>query len=67
MGKAREIIGRWVAFYNQKRLHAGLKYLTPQEYWEGEPNKRLEERRQKLARARKRREEINRARLQAAA
>jgi len=67
LGKAREVIGRWVAFYNQKRLHAGLKYLTPQDYWEGEPEKRLEERKEKLDRARKRREEINRVRLQAAA
>lgn len=67
LGKAREIIGRWVVFSNKSRLHAGLRYLTPEDYWAGEPEKRLEERREKLDRARKRREGINRARLQVAA
>lgn len=52
LGKAREIIGRWVVFYNKSRLHAGLRYLTPENYWAGEPEKRLEERREKLDRAR---------------
>ena len=67
LSRAREIIGRWVAFYNQKRLHASLNYLPPQEYWAGEPTKKLEERRQKLAEGRRRREQINRERIQAAA
>ncbi len=60
LGKAREIIGRWVAFYNERRLHASLKYLPPREYWAGEPKRRLEERKEKLERARMRREEIPR-------
>lgn len=67
LGKAREIIGRWVEFYNGGRLHAGLNYLSPAEYWAGDPQARLEERREKLERARKRRETINRQRLQKAA
>jgi transposase InsO family protein len=67
LGRAREIIGRWVEFYNTRRLHAGLKYLAPIEYWEGDPKARIEERRRKLEEARERRETINRTRLQRAA
>lgn len=67
LGRAREIIGRWVEFYNAKRLHAGLDYLPPAEYWEGDPKARKQERREKLDRARKQRELINRERLQEAA
>lgn len=67
LGRAREIIGRWVAYYNGRRLHASLQYLPPIEYWAGNPDARIQERREKLERARKRREMVNRARLQAAA
>lgn len=67
LGKAREIIGRWVEFYNGSRLHAGLNYLSPAEYWDGDPQARLQERGEKLERARRRRENINRQRLQEAA
>jgi putative transposase len=67
LGRAREIIGRWVAFYNGERLHASLDYLPPEEYWKGDPDARKQERRKKLERARTRRESINRARLQEAA
>jgi putative transposase len=67
LGRAREIIGRWIEFYNTERLHAALDYLPPAEYWEGDPRARKEERRDKLEHARKRRESINRERLQVAA
>ena len=67
LGQAREIIGRWVSYYNAERLHASLDYLPPAEYWEGDPETRMKERREKLERGRKRRETINRARLQTAA
>lgn len=67
LGRAREIIGRWVEHYNTSRLHAGLNYLPPIEYWQGDPEARMEERRKKLEQARKRRETINRERLQQAA
>lgn len=67
LARARDIIGRWVEFYNTERLHASLEYLPPAEYWAGEPETRIEERKEKLERARKRRETINRQRLQEAA
>lgn len=67
LGRAREVIGRWVEFYNAERLHAALNYLPPAEYWAGDPETRMQQRRQKLERGRKRRESINRARLERAA
>jgi len=67
LSRAREIIGHWVEFYNTRRLHAGLKYLAPIEYWQGDPTARIEERRTKLEQARERRKTINRKRLQQAA
>ncbi len=67
LGRAREIIGRWVEFYNTRRLHAGLKCLPPADYWQGDPEARIEERRTKLRAARERRETINRTRLKGAA
>ena len=66
LSRAREIIKRWVEFYNHQRLHAGLQYLPPQEYWSGNPERRIAERRLKLAAARIRREQINRGQRAAA-
>lgn len=67
LGRARELIGHWVEFYNHKRLHAGLQYLAPVVYWSGHPEQPISERRAKLAAAQIRRERINRGVLQAAA
>ena len=67
LGRARGIIGRWVEFYNTDRLHAGLNYLAPIEYWQGDPVARMEERTTKLKQARARRETINQQRTQKAA
>lgn len=67
LGRARELLGRWVEHYNEQRLHASLYYLPPAEYYGGDPEARLTERREKLDRARTRRQNINRERLQAAA
>jgi transposase InsO family protein len=67
LGTARAIIGRWVEGYNERRLHASLHYLPPAEYYAGDPEARLQERRQKLEAARRRRERINREQFQAAA
>lgn len=67
LSRAREIIGGWVDYYNGERLHASLDYLPPAEYWEGDPEARKQERRDKLDRGRRRRERINRQRLHMAA
>lgn len=67
LSKAREILGRWVAHYNEQRLHAALHYLPPAEYYRGDPAARLAERQRKLQAARARRRELNQQRLQAAA
>lgn len=45
------------------RPRAGLNLLSPVEYCTGDPQARLEERREKLERARKRRERIKRQRF----
>lgn len=69
LSRARILIGQWVEHYNHHRLHAALQYLPPAGYYEaaGDPEARIAERKEKLERARKRRERINRERLQAAA
>ena len=67
LSRARELIARWVGFYNERRLHAALNYLPPAEYYAGDPVARLAERKQKLQAARTRRRKFNRQRLQAAA
>jgi putative transposase len=66
LGRAREIIGRWVKHYNENRLHASLDYLPPAEYYAGAPAARIEERREKLEKGRERRREKNEERLRAA-
>lgn len=67
LARAREIIGRWVEHYNHERLHAALDYMPPAEYYAGDPERRRGERLDKLARARERRERLNRERFQQAA
>ena len=62
--RAREIIARWVKHYNEERLHAGLGYLQPAEYYRGDPEARQSERKAKLVRAREERRKINELRLQ---
>src|SRR5690606_23662165 len=59
--QAQDIIAGWVEEYNEKRLHAGLNYLQPIEYFQGDPECRLEARRQKLEQARKARQKANEA------
>jgi putative transposase len=67
LGRARELIGRWVEHCNTSRLHAGLNYLPPVEYWQGDPEARMQERSTKLKETRARRDTINRERLRQAA
>jgi transposase InsO family protein len=59
LGKAREIIREWVEYYNNERLHAGIRYLRPKDYYYDEPEKLIAQREEKLSQARERRKEIN--------
>ena len=61
--KAIEMIGAWVDYYNEQRLHGSLHYLPPAEYFRGDPEARIGERKRKLATAQKTRRERNRALL----
>jgi transposase InsO family protein len=54
LAQAREIISAWVRHYNEERLHAGLSYLPPAEFYRGDPETRCAERRMKLERGRRR-------------
>jgi transposase InsO family protein len=67
LGKARELIGRWVEHYNNSRLHAGLGYLPPAEYYRGDPDRRFAERREKLEQGRRERARRRDERIKAAA
>ena len=65
--RARVLMGEWVRQYNEARLHAGLGYLPPAEYYRGDPAARRRERQVKLERGRTERRRRNRERLDAAA
>ncbi len=49
---ARKQVAEFIEFYNTKRLHSSLFYLTPNDYLCGNINKKLEERELKLTEAR---------------
>ena len=46
--QAREIIADWIKYYNTKRLHAALQYLTPEDWLKGRQQERIAERERKL-------------------
>ena len=52
---ARQVIGEWIEEYNHRRLHAGLQYLTPNDWMQQRQDTRLSERRTKLSTARQQR------------
>jgi len=45
---ARSIIARYVDYYNTKRLHSALYYLTPEDFLMGRVEQRLKEREHKI-------------------
>ena len=51
--KALEVMENWAFKYNYERPHSSLNYLTPSDYYMGEPDKRLLERKHKLDEASK--------------
>lgn len=56
---ARMVVDEIVRWYNEERLHSALHFLRPIDYYRGDPERLLEERRGKLAEARQRRRETN--------
>jgi putative transposase len=58
--QGRELLGEWVRYYNEERLHSALKYLRPVDYYRGNPEALLAERERKLKAAAAKRKEVNR-------
>jgi transposase InsO family protein len=58
--RARDLLAEWVRYYNEERLHSALEYLRPVDYYLGNPQALLAERRRKLRDAAARRREVNR-------
>ena len=56
---ARSVLNEIVRYYNEKRLHSAINFLRPVDYYRGDPEKLLEERRIKMLQARHRRREKN--------
>jgi transposase InsO family protein len=57
--EAERIFKRVVRRYNEQRLHSAIGYLTPADYYRGNPAERYAARRTKLAQARHQRKEKN--------
>ena len=56
---ARAVINEIVRYYNEERLHSAIHFLRLIDYYRGDPDKLLEERRIKLLQARHMRREKN--------
>lgn len=56
---ARKQISEYIEYYNTKRLHSSLFYLTPEDVLLGKTDEKLSIRQAKLDEARKRRAEVN--------
>lgn len=55
--QAHDVVNDWVSTYNNERLHAALNYLRPVDYYQGNHEALLAERKRKLSEATKRRQE----------
>ena len=42
---------RWDRYYNYRRPHSAIKYLAPADYYRGNPDDRIAERKEKLVQA----------------
>jgi transposase InsO family protein len=47
--RALDEMARWSHYYNYKRPHSALQYLRPVDYYRGDPEARLAERKRRLA------------------
>jgi len=54
-----ELIKQVIDYYNYKRYHKSLNYVTPHTFYRGEPNKIFEERNRKIALAKLKRKAAN--------
>ena len=59
--QAERVIARLIEEFNQVRLLAALGYLEPKEVRDGNPEKRRQQRREKLDQARQKRRTENRS------
>lgn len=57
--RARDLLEEWGGYYNEERLHSALQYLRPVDYYRGNPEALLAERKRKLREAAARRREVN--------
>jgi transposase InsO family protein len=57
--RAKDLLGQWVKYYNEERLHSALNYLHPVDYYKGNLEALLTERKRKLKEAAASRREIN--------
>jgi len=57
--QAKSVIARIIAEYNDVRLHSALRFLRPVDYYRGNPESLLAERRRKLSTARQLRKQEN--------
>ena len=57
--QARAAVAEVVRRYNEERLHAALHYLTPRDYYRGNPEQLLAERRTAISQAREHRRLVN--------
>ena len=55
LAHARTVIDEIVRYYNEERLHSAINFLRPIDYYRGNPEKLIEERRIKIIQARHRR------------
>jgi len=55
----RSVINEIIRYYNEERLHSSLNFLRPIDYYRGNPEKLLEERKTKILQARHKRREQN--------
>ena len=67
LDEARELVARFVAYYNEQRLHSGTGYIAPADMLAGRQEDIWAERDRKLEAARQQRQERRAAQRQAAA